>query len=197
MTTAQNRTNCPTILATAALTVLTLALIAASGLRPTPATTSDAPPREAFPIAAGADLDHPLSPAATLYSGKPTLFFFYPHEVCQHRYCLQPNQVAGQVAATFGESVNLVPVITHTAPADEAAATSPTPVMENWDLWLVPPYDSWVPRAEETAFGMGLPAPTLVLVDAAGEVRYSGYGLSQAFDLLEDLEPSPQAAAGS
>ena len=134
-----------------------------------------------------------LSPAAALVADKPILLFCYPYEACQIRYCLQPNQVAAQLDEAFGDAVSFVPVVTHTIATDPAGLEATVPrenatlPMENWNLWLLPPYDAWVPEMQETSAGLGLRQPTLVLVDRDQQVRQLGYNTHEVFAAIHEL----------
>ena len=102
-----------------------------------------------------------MSPAQAAVSGNPTILYFYPFEMCQIRYCRQPAGMAAQLREKFGESVDFVAVTTYAGRLGGMA-------LANWDLYLVPPYDEWVPEMSDTVFGVGLNAPVVVLVDEQG-----------------------------
>lgn len=105
-----------------------------------------------------------MTPAQAAVTGKPTVLYFYPFEMCQIRYCRQPADVASELEQSFGASVNFVAVTSYAS--DEKEDSSLT--FDNWDLYLVPPYDEWVPESEQTVFGQGLEAPVTILVDGTG-----------------------------
>lgn len=115
-----------------------------------------------------------LSPGAAMTNGKPTLLLFTPYEMCQIRYCPQPQLVAEPLAQQTGDGVNFVPVTVYAVPATAASPVVPGYHMDNWDLYPVPPYDAWLPDAQETPFGLGLPAPVYTLVNSEGTVVSQG-----------------------
>lgn len=115
-----------------------------------------------------------LSPAAALTGDKPILFLFTPHEMCQIRYCPQPELVAERLAKQMGDGMNFVPVTVYAVPAAGAQATALGYRLENWDLYPVPPYDAWLQPAQETPFGLGLQAPVYTLVNSRGTVVSQG-----------------------
>jgi hypothetical protein len=117
-----------------------------------------------------------LSPAAALADGKPILLLFLPYEMCQIRYCPQPELVAERLAQQGGDDVNFVPVTVYAVPAADAGAVPLGYRLENWDLYPVPPYDAWLPRPQETPFGLGLQAPVYTLVNGRGTVVSQGRG---------------------
>jgi hypothetical protein len=135
----------------------------------------------------------PLSPAAALAADRPIVLFFYPFEACQIRYCLQPNQVAAQLGEAFEGAVSFVPVITHAIPTDPTGLEAAVPrenitlPMENWDLWLLPPYDAWIPEMQETDVGLGLTRPTLVLVDSDRQVLERSYTTHEVMAAIHEL----------
>ena len=110
------------------------------------------------------------SPAGAMANGKPTLLLFLPYEMCRIRYCPQPELVAEHLARNVGDGVNFVPVTVYAVPATDAQTTALGYRLENWDLYPVPPYDAWLPPAQETPFGLGLPAPVYTLVNSQGTV---------------------------
>ena len=101
--------------------------------------------------------------------------------------------MAAQLDEAFGEAVSFVPVVTHTIVADPTGLEAAVPrenialPMENWDLWLLPPYDAWVPEMQETSAGLGLRQPTLVLVDRDQQVRQLGYNTHEVFAAIHEL----------
>lgn len=115
-----------------------------------------------------------LSPGAAMTNGKPMLLLFLPYEMCQIRYCPQPELVAERLAQQMGDGVNFVPVTVYAVPSADANAVVPGYHMDNWDLYPVPPYDTWLPSAQETRFGLGLQAPVFTLVDSHGNVVSQG-----------------------
>lgn len=104
-----------------------------------------------------------LSPAGALANGNPSMFFFYPTEMCQIRYCRQPYMVADQLVGHFGHQVNFVPV---SMKSDETGET----VYTNWDLYPVEPFSEWMPEVTHT--DDSLAHVNVVLVTAGGEVVY-------------------------
>ena len=145
--------------------------------RPTASKVERAAAADVTEVDAPASRQVWLSPAAAMSNGKPTLLLFTPYEMCQIRYCPQPEFVAERLAEEAGEGVNFVPVTVYAIPAADAGAVAPAYRLENWDLYPVPPYDTWLPPAEETQFGLGLQAPVFTLVDSRGAL------VSQAHDL--------------
>ncbi|MDX1688982.1 MAG: hypothetical protein R3248_13455, partial [Candidatus Promineifilaceae bacterium] len=111
-----------------------------------------------------------LSPGAAMADDKATLLLFLPYEMCQIRYCPQPELVAERLAQRVGDRVNFVPVTVYAMPAAGAGPNALGYRLENWDLYPVPPYDAWLPPAEETPFGLGLRAPVYTLVNSHGTV---------------------------
>lgn len=135
---------------------------------------------ESAPSAAALEADTPannqrrLSPAAATTNGKPTVLLFTPYEMCQIRYCPQPELVAERLTQDVGDGVNFVPVTVYAVPAADAQGVPLGYQLENWDLYPVPPYDAWLPPAQETPFGLGLPAPVYTLVDSDGTILSQG-----------------------
>ena len=125
-----------------------------------------------------------LSPSAAMADGKPILLLFLPYEMCQIRYCPQPELVAERLARNVGDGVNFVPVTVYAVPAADVAAAVPGYQLENWDLYPVPPYHAWLPRPQETQFGLGLPAPVYTLVNRDGTVVSQGRNLPGAGRLV-------------
>lgn len=121
-----------------------------------------------------------LSPGTAMADGKPTLLLFTPYEMCQIRYCPKPELVAERLAQNVADGVNFVPVTVYAVRAAEAGAVPLGYHLENWDLYPVPPYDAWLPPAQETPFGLGLPAPVYTLVNSRGTVVSQGRGLPDA-----------------
>lgn len=128
-----------------------------------------------------------LSPGAAMAGDKPTLLLFTPYEMCQIRYCPQPELVAERLAQQMGDGVNFVPVTVYAVPSADANAVVPGYHMDNWDLYPVPPYDTWLPSAQETRFGLGLQAPVFTLVDSHGNVVSQGRDFPDA-DRLAHVE---------
>lgn len=134
-------------------------------------SASSAPAREAgAPTNNQTNNQKWLSPGAAMTYGKPMLLLFLPYEMCQIRYCPQPELVAERLAQQMDDGVNLVPVTVYAVPSADANAVVPGYHMDNWDLYPVPPYDTWLPSAQETRFGLGLQAPVYTLVDSRGNV---------------------------
>lgn len=123
-----------------------------------------------------------MTPAQAVGSDNPTVLYFYPFEMCQIRYCRQPADVAAQFSEHYGDNLNFVAVTTY-------AAKSGDVTFGNWDLYLVPPYDQWVPEFSETPFGRGLQSPVAVLVDGQGR------RLGQADEFLSAGEIAGMLAA--
>lgn len=118
-----------------------------------------------------------LSPAAAMTNGKPTLLLFLPYEMCQIRYCPQPELVAERLEQEVGDGMNFVPVTVYAVPAADAHAVALGYQLDNWDLYPVPPFDAWLPRPQETQFGLGLRAPVYTLVASRGTVVSQGHHL--------------------
>lgn len=115
-----------------------------------------------------------LSPAAALTDEKPVLLLFLPYEMCRIRYCPQPQLVAERLAQQRGDQVKFVPVTVY-AIQDKAATDQPIYRLDNWDLYLVPPYDTWLPALTQTHFGKSLAAPVFTLVNGRRAVVSQGY----------------------
>lgn len=109
-----------------------------------------------------------LSPAEALAFDRPIVLFIYPVESCEQRYCLQPTMIADRLGAEFGDAVSFVPIRSQTT-ADVPTASAAV-ALEGWDLYLLPPYDAWLPDLQIDAGGYGLSAPTLVLIDRDRQV---------------------------
>ncbi len=114
-----------------------------------------------------------LSPAEALATGRPTLFYFYPLEFCWIRYCRQPEDLAGELSARYGDRVNLVTVGVIAGKSSQAEAGG-QPLYTNMDLYPIPQVFEWLPEAELTVYGMGIEAPQLALVGADGELLRRG-----------------------
>lgn len=109
-------------------------------------------------------------------SGRLTLIFFTPVELCQIRYCLQPEQVAKELAIHYPKQVNLVVVPVY---AIDVPAKPQFPLVD-LGIYLVEPYVHWLPELAQTTVGWGIVAPELVLVDDAGMVLYR---MQETFDV--------------
>ncbi len=111
------------------------------------------------------------SPAAALTSGRPSVFLFYPVEICQLRYCRPPEWIDAGLTRRYEDKVEFVTVRTYVT----QSAVISTLQMENWDLYPVPPYSDWLPKPAPTWLGFGLgAAPVLLVIDAEGELVYEG-----------------------
>ncbi|MBV7333109.1 hypothetical protein KFU94_33735 [Chloroflexi bacterium TSY] len=121
---------------------------------------------------AGIDLSRAMA------NGKPTLVLFTPVEICQIRYCLQPEQVVHVLDQHYLGEVNLV-----VAPVYAVDITQKPPLpMIDWPIYLVEPYATWAPEMVQTQFGWGIDAPEITLVNASGLVLYRN---SESFILNE------------
>jgi hypothetical protein len=139
----------------------------------------------AAPEEAGAPANQEwLSPAAATANGKPILLLFTPYEMCQIRYCPQPELAAERLAQQVGDAVNFVPVTVYAVRETDTSPVVPGYHMDNWDLYPVPPYDAWLPRPQETQFGLGLQAPVFTLVDNRGTVVSQGHDFPDAGRLV-------------
>lgn len=109
-----------------------------------------------------------LSPAQAAVHEKPAILYFYPVEACQIHYCLTPSMLAEGLGASYEEAIDLVvvPVYRGTREAGQQA------VMANWDLYLVPPYDGWIPEQVNGSAGDSarLQSPVAVLISGDNEV---------------------------
>lgn len=112
----------------------------------------------------------PLIPVMTastaLASGKLTLFYFTPVEVCGVRFCVEGVVLRQQVARMYGAEIVVVEVPVHARPY--AAGAVAQQIDARWDLPDSVPYVDWLPAPAETEFGWGLQEPAAVLVAADG-----------------------------
>ncbi len=123
-----------------------------------------------------------MSPAEALSNGRPTLFFFQPYALCQSRYCGQPQLMADEVRAHYQDEVNFVYVMAYEQAAGKQVADDAFLLLDNWDLYPVPPYADWLPRPTVTESGLGLKAPVVLLIDQNGYQVARG---SEYFNLAE------------
>ncbi len=139
--------------------------VAAEGAPPQPSAAASSPHPEGRV--------HGLSPAEALATGKPTLFYFYPLEFCWIRYCRQPEDLAGELAARYGDRVNLVTVGVIAGKSSQAEASG-LPIYTNMDLYPIPQVFEWLPEAELTIYGVGIESPQLALVSVDGQLVRRG-----------------------
>ena len=123
------------------------------------------------------------SPAMAVSHDAPFLLWFTPHEMCQITYCAQPEMVAELVADQVGDAVEVIPVTVHAIPYFSEPLSGGY-YLENWDLYPVTPYDSWLPALESTPFGLGLYGSAHTLVDGNGAIVSQGYGFPNLGSLL-------------
>ncbi len=119
----------------------------------------------------------PMSPSESLFNGKPTLIYLYADEHCQYRYCLSPQVVAYKLSAEYGDSVNYVPLRMLTHPNGELLP------IENWDLYPVEPYGTWLETILKAEAQTSL--AQVLLVDADGQLVFQG----DEFFSWKDLAP--------
>ncbi|NCF69777.1 MAG: hypothetical protein GWP61_27845 [Chloroflexi bacterium] len=115
-----------------------------------------------------------MSPAAAYSNGRATLFFYTPVEMCQIMYCPQAQLLQADLQKAFGAQLNFVPVNVNALTGDNIDQAGISAALDNWDLYPVGDIAEWLPQMEETQFGTGLNAPTIVLVDVDGNVQYKG-----------------------
>lgn len=63
-----------------------------------------------------------------------------------------------------------MPVTVCAVQSSDANVVEPGYHRDDWDLYPVPLYDTWLPATQETCFGRGLQAPVYTLVDSRGAV---------------------------
>lgn len=107
-----------------------------------------------------------MTASAALASGKLTLFYLTPVEVCGVRFCVEAAALRQQVARMYGAEIVVVDVPVPARPY--AAGAAPQQIDARWDLPAGSPYATWLPAPAETEFGWGLHEPTAVLVTAEG-----------------------------
>ena len=98
----------------------------------------------------------PMSPAEALVTGKPTLYFFTPAELCQIRYCRQAEMLGRDLQAHYQDRINFVPVTVHAIADYDGPEPYPQLMYENWDIWPTLPYSTWLPKPAMTEVGLGL-----------------------------------------
>jgi hypothetical protein len=149
---------------------------------------ANATPREPM-IDTGLSFDS-MSPAEALSNGRPTLFFFQPYELCQSRYCGQPQTMADAVQAHYQDDVNFVYVMAYERAAGDHVADDALLLFDNWDVYTVPPYSEWLPQPTITESGLGLKGPVALLIDQYGyQIAQSNeyFNLAEFESELDDL----------
>ena len=114
-----------------------------------------------------------LTPAEALATGKPTLFYFIPLEICQMRPCRPVEAVEAELRRHVPADLNFVPVGVRSAQG-MVDWRYPETAFVNWDLYVIPPTLNWLPRPVETNFGQAMDAPQFFLADSEGRLLLSG-----------------------
>ncbi len=127
--------------------------------------------------------------SVALNNGKPTLILFYPVEFCQIRYCLNEAFLTETGIANDPDRLNVVTIPIYAVPSAENETPPPFPHL-GWEVYPVPPFDSLLPEFSLTQFGWSIAAPTVVLVDEQGQVRYRGQEMPDATILGAVLRPT-------
>lgn len=129
-----------------------------------------------------------MNAAEALLNGQPTLFYFYPAEACQVRYCRQPEMIEAELRAEYGETVDFVTVTVEALPADQGPEQQ-HPIYHNLGMYPVASIVEILPQMTVTEWGIGLASPQITITDGNGEVIASGGEFFGAAELAQQLHP--------